>query len=190
MSRHAVVLLVALAALVLAPFASAQSCTPPQCAGPCTSNNLIVDGDFGNGCPNWQFSGAGYRATDGGICYGQEAYARLTTLSASSVTQVMNNVPSATHYALSYVVQLDGIGEPLRAAELWGNISDATTGQILAYVVYDPGTANFFCQQRYIDLGAHPDWAGRNLRVTFYTNGGAAAGVYKITYVGFWAYFT
>jgi hypothetical protein len=184
MSRHVVVLLVALAAVVLAPFASAQYCGLP--AGGPFSQNLIVDGDFGNNCPIWEFGGAGYRATDGGICYGQEYYARLTTLSASSVSQRMNNIPQGQSYALSYVVQLNGIGEPLRSAELWGNISDANTGQILAYVVYDPGTANFFCQQRYMNLGAHPEWVGRDLRVTFYTNGGAAAGVYKITYVGFW----
>jgi hypothetical protein len=181
---------IAVFAVIFAPVASGQYCGLDQCVGPCTAQNLIVDGDFGDGCPNWEFAGAAYRATDGDICYGQEAYARLAVNSAGFVSQRINNVPAAARYALSYVVQLNGTNGT-RNAELWGNISDANTGQILAYVVYEPGWSDMFCQQRSIDLGPRPDFANRDLRVNFHTTGYSWGnpGVYKVTYVALWQYY-
>ena len=184
-----IIVVIAIVAILYAPAMSAQYCGLDQCVGPCSSQNLIVDGDFGDNCPIWEFYGSASRATDGGICYGQEAYARLPVNSASTVTQRVDNAGTAIHYALSYVVQLNGTNGN-RNAELWGHISDADTGQILAYVIYESGWSDIFCTQRYIDLGARPDFVGRDLRVTFYTTGNSWGnpGVYKITYVGLWQY--
>ena len=182
-----IVVFIAIAAIAVAPVASAY-CGPDQCVGPCTAQNLIVDGDFGDNCPAWEFGGSATRATDGGICYGQEAYARLPVNSASSVSQYFFAGP-ATHYSVSYVVQLNGTNGS-RNAELWGYISDANTNQILSYFGYESGSSDIFCQQRSIDLGPHSDWAYRDLRIHFVTSGNSWGnpGVYKITYIGFWQY--
>lgn len=166
-----------LAFLSFAEVTSAQSCTPPLACqvGPCVAQNILVDSDLNQGCPNWVFSGAVERKFGGYYWAEFTGYGLLTQTTRAEV---------GASYDLTYYVQFENT-QPTHWQQLNVYIHDVTSGQQLHVDQLTGFAGNFPWQRRDIRLGSHPEWAGHDLQVKI--EGFAYYGaVFKVTSIYLW----
>lgn len=160
----------------------AQSCEPggtPLCGPSCgLFYDLVVDGNFTEGCDAWQFDPAADRAPSGFPC-GWNAHGRITgpTNGWQAISQFVTADQGDDGFSFRYALEINDADS---SVEVWIGKHPSI------WTLVHEASGLTACQTFSFDLGSHPEWVDEPLMILIRANIPDAGKTVKVDRVSFW----